>query len=127
MNTQPTRCNLCGGEVVYISNAEIYGKEYGSGKAYLCKNCGAYVGTHKARPKEALGILANKEMRDLKREAHELFDARWLYAKDRRSARKECYKQLAKRMGIAVNECHFGWFDTKQLEQAIAILKGEDA
>ena len=43
----PTVCNLCGGKVIYTSNARIYGKEYGSGKCYLCTNCGAYVGTHK--------------------------------------------------------------------------------
>ena len=25
----PTVCNLCGGKVIYTSNARIYGKEYG--------------------------------------------------------------------------------------------------
>ena len=59
----PTVCNLCGGKVIYTSNARIYGKEYGSGKCYLCTNCGAYVGTHKPRPREALGLLADAKMR----------------------------------------------------------------
>lgn len=59
----PKICNICGGKVIYCSNAEIYGVEYGSGKCYLCTKCGAYVGTHKPRPKEALGLLADEQMR----------------------------------------------------------------
>ena len=55
---RPTECNICGGEVEYIPNKQIYGKSYGSGFCYHCTNCGAYVGTHKPRPKDALGILA---------------------------------------------------------------------
>jgi uncharacterized protein with PIN domain len=66
VNLQPTKCNLCGGRVEYISNAEIYGRIYGSGYCYRCRNCGAYVGTHERRPKEAFGILANEEMRKMK-------------------------------------------------------------
>jgi hypothetical protein len=71
----PTKCNICGGKVVYTSNAEIYGKEYGSGKCYLCQNCRAYVGTHKPRPKEALGVLADGRMRKGKMCCHEIFDS----------------------------------------------------
>lgn len=43
---KPHICRYCGHEVVFTSNAEIYGKEYGNGKCYLCKNCGAFVGVH---------------------------------------------------------------------------------
>ena len=77
MNLQPSICNICGGKVIFVSNALIYGKEYGSGKMYYCTSCGAYVGTHEPRPKEALGLLANAEMRDMKMKCHGLFDERW--------------------------------------------------
>ena len=63
INTHPTHCNICGGPVTYCSNARIYGREYGSGYCYLCEQCGAYVGTHKPRPREALGLLADEPMR----------------------------------------------------------------
>lgn len=43
---KPKLCRYCGHEVVFTSNAEIYGKEYGNGKCYLCRNCGAFVGVH---------------------------------------------------------------------------------
>lgn len=52
----PTVCNICGGKVSYVSNARVYGSRYGSGWCYLCESCGAYVGTHGPRPREALGI-----------------------------------------------------------------------
>ena len=70
----PTVCNICGGKVSYVSNARVYGSRYGSGWCYLCESCGAYVGTHGPRPREALGILADKRMRRLKMECHELFE-----------------------------------------------------
>lgn len=55
INLYPEVCNLCGGKVIYTDNKNIYhGKSYGSGKCYICTNCGAYVGTHKPRPKEAI-------------------------------------------------------------------------
>lgn len=56
MNLNPTKCNICDGKVIYTSNKIIYGKEFGSGKCYYCTECGAYVGTHKSRSKEALGL-----------------------------------------------------------------------
>ena len=67
INTHPTKCNICGGRVIYTSNSRIYGREYGSGYCYLCQSCGAYVGTHKPRPREAFGILADERMRNGKR------------------------------------------------------------
>ena len=91
IDLHPRRCNICGGEVIFTSNAKIYGREYGSGKCYLCTRCGAYVGTHEPRPTEALGILADEKMRALKMEAHDLFDQLWLNKKDRRSARQQAY------------------------------------
>ena len=39
MNLSPKICNICGGKVVHTSNADIYGKQYGSGYCYLCIDC----------------------------------------------------------------------------------------
>ena len=118
VNEYPTVCNLCGNKIVYISNERIYGKQYGSGYAYYCPYCGAYVGTHKPEPKRALGLLANKQMRILKMECHELFDNKWNNSKQR----SEMYKRLADKMGIDTEQCHFGWFDIKMLNKAREIL-----
>ncbi len=127
INLYPTKCNLCGGVVVYISNSKIYGREYGSGKCYYCTSCGAYVGTHKPRPEEALGILGNAEMREMKMKCHELFDQQWKNEKNskkRNAARKKSYAYLAVKLNIPVEECHFGYFDMDMLDKAYRILKG---
>lgn len=124
INTQPEICNICGGKVVYTSNSRVYhGKEYGSGYCYLCLKCGAYVGTHVPRPKEALGLLADASMRKGKKLCHGLFDPMWKDAEDPRQNRTDLYRWLAKEMGIPVEECHFGHFDIHQLRQAYLILK----
>ena len=119
MNKQPIICNLCGGRVIYTTNDTIYGKKYGSGYCYYCKECGAYVGTHKPRPKEALGILANAKMREMKKKCHAIFDTLWNMPQER----KKCYKALAEKLSISVDECHFGYFDMYMLNKAYEILK----
>lgn len=128
INLQPTKCNICGGKVIYTSNSMIYGKEYGSGKMYYCTNCGAYVGTHKPRPTEALGILGNEEMRELKMKCHYIFDQQWKNisnGKKRHYARVNAYKELAKALGIRLEECHFGYFDMEMLQKAYMILNND--
>ncbi len=125
IDLHPTICNICGGKVVFISNSKIYGKEYGSGKMYYCTNCGAFVGTHVSRPEEAFGILANKEMRELKKQCHTLFDVNWKSENSHsgyRKARSRAYKKLAKALEIPLSDCHFGYFDMEMLIKAYKIL-----
>lgn len=119
MDKCPKICNLCGGKIIYTTNDKIYGTKYGSGYAYLCTECGAYVGTHKPRPKEALGILANRDMRYMKMKCHDIFDSLWKTPKQR----KALYKRLSKELHIPVSECHFGYFDLDTLYRAYRILK----
>lgn len=114
----PSQCSLCGGLVVLTTNDKIYGKSYGNGMSFLCKECGAYVGTHNTG--EALGRLANKEMRTMKMACHNLFDGFW---KSKEYTRTEMYRWLASQLGIKESHCHFGWFDLEMLNKAYAILK----
>ena len=122
IDLHPTTCNLCGGIVIFTSNAAIYGKEYGSGKCYLCRNCGAYTGTHKPRPSEALGLLADAPMRKGKIVCHDLFDAMWRGKPKAQKKRKDLYWWLSEKMGVPFEECHFGYFDIHQLRKAYKIL-----
>jgi hypothetical protein len=125
INLQPTTCNICKSRVEFVSNAKIYGREYGSGKCYLCTGCRAYVGTHKPRPTEAFGILADADMRAWKQECHRLFDSLWESAKgkNRHTVRNGWYGWLAKELGIPKEECHFGYFDLPLLIRSYEILK----
>lgn len=118
----PKRCNICGGDVSFVRNSLIYGKRYGSGYAYLCERCGAYVGTHKDAPTKAMGILSNIEMRKWKVRCHEIFDSLWRGKSRAQRKREALYAWLAKKMNIPVEECHFGYFDLEQLKRAHRIL-----
>lgn len=121
---RPTVCNICGGKVIFTSNSTVYGKEYGSGKCYLCTNCHALVGTHKPWPDIALGILANKPMREGKKYCHALFDPLWQKQKgDKTAKRNALYRWLTKEMGLPEDMGHFGYFNIAQLRQAYHILK----
>lgn len=122
IDLHPKTCNICGGPVVFTSNAAIYGKEYGSGKCYLCRSCGAYTGTHKPRPMEALGLLADEPMRKGKMACHDLFDAMWRGKPKAKKKRQDLYLWLAGKMCIPVEDCHFGHFDILQLRRAYRIL-----
>lgn len=123
IDTQPKICNICGGKVIYTSNAAVYhGRQYGSGYCYLCLNCGAYVGTHAPRPREALGLLADAPMRKGKMMCHALFDPMWQGKKNAGHNRSRAYRWLAGEMGIPVEDCHFGHFDIHQLRKAYRIL-----
>ena len=122
IDLHPTTCNICGCHVIFTSNASIYGKEYGSGKCYLCQNCGAYTGTHRPRQMEALGLLADEPMRKGKVACHDLFDPHWKGKPKARKKRNDLYAWLAGKMGLPVEECHFGYFDIHQLRLAYRTL-----
>ena len=126
IDLHPTICNLCGGPVVFTSNAAIYGQKYGSGKCYLCQSCGAYTGTHKPRPTEAMGLLADEPMRKGKMMCHALFDALWRGKPKARKKRQDLYLWLAGKMGVPFEECHFGYFDIHQLRKAYSLLAEVD-
>lgn len=118
---RPKRCQLCGGKVEFVDNSKIYGRPCGSGKAYLCTECGAYTGTHKQKPTKALGILADAELRALKVKCHNVFDPFWNGEKAFAS-RYKCYCRLAKELGIKLEDCHFGHFDKETLNRAFELV-----
>ena len=116
----PTACSFCESPVIYTSNSTIYGREYGNGRVYKCTKCDAYVGVHN-RTNIPLGRLSNREMRELKKECHALFDPVWKTNKNIK--REHAYGRLANVLGIPKNECHFGWFDTDMLVRSLEILR----
>ena len=115
----PIVCPYCNSSVIFTSNAEIYGRQYGNGMCYKCTECNSYVGVHTGT-KIPLGRLADKELRELKKECHSLFDPVW--QKNKNITRDMAYRILAELLEIHVNECHFGWFDKKTLHRAKQIM-----
>lgn len=123
----PKVCRYCGKPVVFTSNAEIYGREYGNGKCYLCRNCRAFVGVHTGT-KIPLGTLANSELREWRKEAHNQFDKLWKKP-TRIMTRYNAYGWLANNMGLTRKDTHIALFEIEQCKKVIELsktkLKGE--
>jgi len=119
----PTICPYCDGDVHAVNNSAIYyGQSYGRWPyAYLCEDCRAYVGMH-PETNIPLGTLADSILREARKVSKSLFQTK-LMEPPSNMTRSEAYTYLAGRMGITAGNCHFAWFDVKQCEQVIALLK----
>ena len=117
----PEACPYCNGQVRLVSNDAIYGKLYGDWPyAYLCAPCDAMVGLHPGTD-IPLGTLANRVLRRARSISKQLFH----HTKERYGfTRSQAYEWLALQMQIPLGECHFGWFDLAQCDQAAEICKG---
>lgn len=121
-----TKCPYCGGKVLFSKTSDIiYGKNYSA--IYYCEHypkCDAYVGTHKGTTK-SLGRLANKELREKKKNAHYYFDYLWRAKRKRgfRNARNLGYKWLSKELNILQDKTHIGMFDEETCQRVIDLCK----
>lgn len=127
-------CPYCSAFSVLVTGAAIYPHrpDLTALNFYQCAPCDAYVGCHKAagsagdgtRP---LGRLANAELRSAKKAAHAVFDPIWLGrlalspTLGRTKVRNLCYFELAKLMGIPLEQCHIGMMDIAACRRVVAI------
>lgn len=118
---KPTICRYCESPVVYTSNAEIYGREYGEGKCYLCRNCRAFVGVHPGTD-TPLGTLANEELRRYRKAAHYWFDQLWK-GPTRQMTRYKAYGWLAEQLGLPREKTHMAMFEKEQCEATIRLSR----
>ena len=122
-------CPYCDGNTEYVDSATVYDKTYGM--IYLCRPCKAWVGVHEGTD-QALGRLANAELRQLKMLAHRWFDPIAVEGLINdfypvyitgMSTRAKAYHWLAAEMGIKPEYCHIGMFDEDECKQVIAICQ----
>lgn len=119
-------CACCGGAgtVELVSNRRVYGgKPFGAWPwAYLCHDCGAYVGLH-ANTLRAIGTLADGDTRDARRRAHAAFDPLWKSKDKRRPAlfqkRSDAYYWLSLMLQIPFDECHISWFGVDLCDRTV--------
>ena len=101
-----------------VQGYDIYGKydkSYSYKYFYFCKNCDAYVGCH-PNSKKPLGSLADRNLRNIRHEAHDFFDKLW---QDKYFTRSQAYKWLAKKLNISTKKCHIGMFDENLCKKTI--------
>ena len=114
-------CPYCNCEASFVSGVDVYPHRfdlYGR-KYWVCEPCDARVGAHPdGRP---FGRLANAELRQLRMEAHGLFDPMW---KKGGMSRNQAYWWLANKLGIPEREAHIGKADIETCKRIIAVWKG---
>lgn len=122
------RCRYCEQEAALLNKGDAgypYRTDYGP--MYVCVPCKAWVGCHPGTT-NALGGLANAELRDWKVKAHAAFDPLW-QAKIRRDAcskgkaRRAGYAWLSKQLGIPVERTHIGYMTLHDCQQVVVICE----
>jgi hypothetical protein len=118
-------CPYCGSVTEYVDSIVVYIKK-SYGMIYLCRPCDAWVGVHRGTS-QALGRLADKQLRMWKRKAHEAFDKIWQTG---RLSRDNAYYWLSIQLFIPREITHMGMFDIEQCKMVVkvcnTILKTED-
>lgn len=109
-------CPYCGNPTKLVEDSQIYWRSYGT-KCYICEPCGAWVGCHKNSDK-ALGRVANKELRELKHQAHDAFDPIW---KNGHLRRTQAYEVLSIALGLPTEQTHIGMFNEDMCRKVIEL------
>jgi hypothetical protein len=111
-------CPYCGNETKFMTSKEFYGIDYGT-NIYVCYPCDAYVGTH-GKSKNPLGTPANRELREMRKYAHSMFDPLW---KRRKMNRTNAYKWMQQVMDLPPEKAHIGMFNEEQCWKLIKCVK----
>jgi hypothetical protein len=125
---QSIPCGHCQGPARRCSSRDDdypYSRDFGP--VYLCRPCGAYVGTHPGgMPK---GVPANAEQRAGRQRAHALLDPVWqcmvMKLGSNQAARRPVYRWLAGKLGKSEGETHIACFLGAELATVLVILSAE--
>lgn len=118
---QETTCPYCLRVAEFLTGAYVYPHrpDLSDKRFYVCKPCDARVGAHAdGRP---LGTLANAELRQLRSQAHGVFDPKWKREMGGTMRRREAYRWLASNLRIPEEHCHIGMFDEEMCRRVIQI------
>ncbi len=116
-------CPYCNCEAKMVSSDFVYGKDYFPGKFFLqcAENKEHYVGI--GSNGKSLGSLANKDLRELRKKGHSLFDPLWRGTEIKFQTRELAYRWLSNQMEIPKIKTHFGMFNDEQCIKAIKIIE----
>ena len=119
-------CPYCDKPTLEVTGDEIYGpgRGYGHLKMYKCSgNCDAYSGSKLENGiRVSMGSIANKELRELRKTCHKLFDAKWKGNPNERLARRKCYIWLQNFTSLPEELAHIGMFNVEQCNSLISEL-----
>ena len=79
------------------------------------------MGTHH-QDDSPKGTLANRQLRQWRKNAHTLFDTLW---KSGKMSRNEAYEWLCEQMGMSREETHIGMFNETQCKQVVKLCQSK--
>jgi len=98
-----------GGKEIYPHRRDLYEKLF-----WLCQPCDAYAGHIHDNV-----MLANKDLRQARKIAHENFDMLWI---SKKYQRKILYKMLANYMKLDKDNCHIALFNIEQCKKVLEFV-----
>ncbi len=115
-------CFYCRKACEYIDSIEVYQQPWGM--IFICRPCKAWVNCHN-NTDQAFGFVAKKDLRDIRHNAHQIFDPLWQkkieFGYARKFAQAAGRKWLSKELGISIVECHIGMFTSEQCQKVIEL------
>jgi len=119
----PVQCDYCGEDAELVKSSKVYGPGRNYGWMWVCWKCKAWVGCHDGT-KNALGRLADSELRQAKMAAHAAFDPLWRDHPDppwgRPGHRKSAYTWLADQLNLSPRHCHIGQMGVAMCQRVVA-------
>lgn len=119
-------CRYCLLPAVLIKFGEAgYPYRANFGPYWCCTPCASWVGCHPGT-ENALGGLANAELRKARQEAHAMFDPLWQKKMVRDkvskgSARRAGYRWLAEQLGIPFKRCHVAYMNLDECRKVVEV------
>lgn len=112
------RCPYCGAKVIFRSADGIYRENHRETMLYVCSRhpkCDAYVRAHPGT-RIPMGVLADPQLRKLRREAHRYFDQ--LHTSGLMT-KADAYRWLASMIGAPMEKAHIGYLGEYYCRQVI--------
>lgn len=123
-------CPYCNSKTKLISGDEIFpvGSGFGHLMLFKCsRGCDAYCGSRVYQGvRQSAGSIANKYLRELRKECHRLFDTKWKSKPNEKLARRQAYVWLQNFMNLPDELAHIGMFEEEQCQMLIVELRGNN-
>lgn len=114
------KCPYCGSQAFLRPASAVHRHAQPGEEVYVCARypaCDAYVSAHR-ESRLPMGTLANKELRNQRRQAHTALNRLW---EQGLMTRKEAYRWLQIQLGLPESETHIGHFSEFRCKQVISL------
>ena|ERR1035437_9395571 len=117
-------CNYCQSKAKIVSGKTLYPyrPDLHHYRYWYCIPCDAYATAHTKHKdyKDQPILLANKELRTARMQAHGAFDIIW---RSGQVTRSEAYAWLSKASGISPEQCHIGMMTSEQCRLTLKLCR----